>query len=62
MSLMYTRKANGTEVRLNFYPDKDEFVIYVGKLIYGVADTVMGAYELFNEAEGGKHVQREIRT
>lgn len=47
--LLYTRKANGEEIRLNFYADKDEYVVYKGNKIYGVADTIMAAYALYNE-------------
>lgn len=48
--LLYTRKANGVEVRLNFYADKDEYIVYKGNMIYGVAYSIRDAYALYNEA------------
>ena len=49
MALMYTRKANGEDVRLGFYSDKDEYCVFIGKRLYGVAYNLEDAYKLFNE-------------
>lgn len=49
MALMYTRKANGEEVRLGYYKDTGEYCVYIGKRLYGVADNIKDAYMLYNE-------------
>lgn len=49
MALMYTRKVNGEEIRLGFYNDKDEYCVFIGKRLYGVAYNLEDAYKLFNE-------------
>ena len=49
MAIMYTRKANGKEIRMGYYKDNNEYVVYVNNRLYGVAYNVKDAYALYNE-------------
>ena len=49
MSLVYSRKGNEGDIRLGYYANRNEYVVYVGKRIYGVANNIGDAYRLYNE-------------
>ena len=49
MSLVYSRKGNEGLIRLGYWHDKNEYVVYVGKRIYGIAYNIGDAYRLYNE-------------
>lgn len=50
MALMESKNANGECIRLVFYPNRNEFVIFIGKRIYDVAYELSKAYVVFFEA------------
>ena len=52
MALIYTRKNKADEdIRLGYYAGRNEYVIYVGKRIYGKAYNIGDAYRLYNEVK-----------
>ena len=51
MATICTRELNGEVVRMGFYKDKDEYVVYIGHRMYGVADNAKDALKLFNEVK-----------
>lgn len=49
MAIVSTCKANGDVVKVIFYRDKDEYVVYNGHKIYATADNRDAALSLYKE-------------
>jgi len=51
MSLIYKRNGENGEIRMGYYPNRNEYVVYVGMRLYAVTDNIGDAYRIYNRVK-----------